>query len=106
MRAHAKGAIIMAFENPDEVELSSLQRIKLKLFGYFLAGTIRKQGWKAEIPQYAFRCKIHGIVRNTPQGHGHLLLCPLCLRDKMSSTSTEDLVSDISDQIQFKVPEH
>jgi len=95
----------MALENPDEVSLSSLQRVKLRLFGCSQVGTIRKQGWKAEAPLYAFRCEYHGIVKSTPQGHGHLLICPLCLRDE-TSRGAEDLVLDVADQIQSIVPEH
>ena len=95
----------MALENPEE-SLSSLQRVKLRLFGCSQVGYIRKQGWTAEAPLYAFRCEIHGIVRSTPQGHGHLLMCPLCLRDETSSKLAEDLVLDVSDQIQSIVPEH
>jgi hypothetical protein len=96
----------MALESPDEVSLSSLQRVKLKLFGCSHVGYIRKQGWTAEAPFYAFICEIHGVVRNTPQGHGRFLICPLCLRDEMSSKLAEDLVLDISDQIQSVVPEN
>ena len=95
----------MALKNPEE-SLSSLQRVKLRLFGCSHVGTIRKQGWTAEAPLYAFRCEIHGIVRSTPQGHRHLLMCPICLHDEMSSTSAEDLVLDVADQIQSLVPEH
>ncbi len=95
----------MALESPDEVSLSSLQRVKLKLFGYSQVGYIRKQGWKAEAPFYAFICEIHGVVRNTPQGHGHLLICPLCLRDE-KSYRVEDHVLDVAGQIQSVVPEH
>ena len=95
----------MALENPDEVTLSSQQRVKLRLFGCSQVGTIRKQGWKAEAPLYAFNCEIHGIVRNTTQGHGLLLICPLCLRDE-TSHGAEDLVPDVADQIQSVVPEN
>ena len=95
----------MTLENLDEISLSSLQRVRLRLFGCSQVGTIRKQGWKAEAPLYAFNCEIHGIVRNTPQGHGQLLICPFCPRDEMSR-GAEDLVPDVADQIQSVVPEN
>ena len=101
----ASGANLMALSNPEEVSLSSLQRVRLKLFGCSQVGYIRKQGWTAEAPLYAFRCEIHGVVRNTPQGHGHLLICPLCLRDEISHRA-EDLAPDVVDQIPSVIPEN
>jgi hypothetical protein len=45
--------------------------------GEFL-GFMTRPGWSGELPCYRFRCPVHGIVENYPQGHDEVLLCPHC----------------------------
>jgi len=40
-----------------------------------------KEGWKAPIPHYAFRCPIHGIVVNYAHGFNQRLECPECRKE-------------------------
>jgi len=61
-----------------EPELSLLHRIQLTLTGYAPTGARRRSGWKGDLQFYAFRCPVHGIVENYPQGHSRTLRCPRC----------------------------
>ena len=45
--------------------------------GEFL-GFLRRSGWSGELPYYRFKCPVHGMVENYPQGYHELLLCPHC----------------------------
>jgi len=65
----------------EEVELSPLQRLRLKLFGKVPVGYRQKQGWRAPIMHYAFRCPIHGVVVDYKHGFKNRLSCPLCLEE-------------------------
>ena len=61
------------------LELSLIQKLRLRLFGRVLVGWRSRRLWRAELPFYAFRCPIHGIVEDYPQGYDGRLDCPLCL---------------------------
>jgi len=37
-----------------------------------------RPGWRGELQFYAFRCPVHGLVENYPQGYGEVLVCPEC----------------------------
>ena len=60
-------------------ELSLIQKLRLRLFGRVLVGWRNRRLWRAELPFYAFRCPIHGIVEDYPHGYHGRLDCPLCL---------------------------
>jgi hypothetical protein len=45
--------------------------------GEFL-GFLTMPEWKGELPYNRFKCTIHGIVDNYPQGYDEALLCPYC----------------------------
>jgi hypothetical protein len=45
--------------------------------GEFL-GFLTRSGWSGELPYYRFRCPVHGLVENYPQGYDEILLCPHC----------------------------
>jgi len=60
-------------------ELTYIQKLRLRLFGRVLVGWRSRRLWRAELPFYAFRCPIHGIVEDYPHGYHYRLDCPLCL---------------------------
>jgi hypothetical protein len=63
-----------------EPELSLIQQIQLLITGSAPTETRRRPGWKGELQFYAFRCPVHGIVENYPQGHSRTLNCPICIK--------------------------
>jgi hypothetical protein len=60
-----------------------LNRLKMQLSGYVYTGHRRKQGWKGPLPFYTFKCPIHGIVENYPQGFAGKLFCPKCSEESI-----------------------
>jgi hypothetical protein len=60
------------------LDLSSVQRLRLRLFGRVFVGWGSRRGWRSELPFYAFRCPVHGIVEDYPHGYHGRLDCPLC----------------------------
>ncbi len=60
-------------------ELSTIQKLRLRIFGHVPVGTRRKEGWSAAIMHYAFKCPIHGIQVDYPHGFREELRCPKCL---------------------------
>jgi len=60
------------------VELTLVQKIILKLSGRVFTEYRLKPGWKAPIAFYAFKCPVHGIVEDFPQGYNNRLECPKC----------------------------
>lgn len=60
------------------LKLSLAQRIQLKVTGAAPTGRRSRPGWKGELQFYAFRCPVHGLVENYPQGYGEVLVCPEC----------------------------
>ena len=61
------------------VELSFVQRIKLRLFGNVYVGDRLEERWNSSIPCYAFMCKEHGLQIGYAVGYANLLLCPKCM---------------------------
>jgi hypothetical protein len=64
--------------------LTLLQRLQLRLTGSVRVGWMRRPGWKEELPLYAFRCSIHGIVVNYPHGFSGRLECPHCQGERIT----------------------
>ena len=62
--------------------LGIINNIRLKIFGTCKVGVTKEEGWKGELPLYAFKCQTHGLVYTTPQGHHHRLICPECIEQK------------------------
>jgi len=58
-----------------------LDRLRLRLSGYVYVGDRMKEGWKAPIPHYAFKCPKHGTVVNYAHGFNQRLECPECRRE-------------------------
>jgi hypothetical protein len=79
------GIVIMAHpkENLGDIvsqglKLSLAQRLQLKVTGAVPTERRSHPGWKGELQFYAFRCPVHGLVENYPQGYGEVLVCPEC----------------------------
>ncbi len=64
----------------DTSGLSLSQRIKLRLNGKVYVGDHREEGWKTNLPVFAFRCRKHGLQLGYPSGYAQLLLCPECIK--------------------------
>ena len=64
----------------DKAELSLIEKIVLKLNGAVYVGHLTRPGWSGRLPFYIFRCPVHGLVENYPQGYHGRLDCPLCLQ--------------------------
>jgi len=60
------------------LKLSLAQRIQLKVAGSAPTERRSRPGWRGELQFYAFRCPVHGLVENYPQGYGEVLVCPEC----------------------------
>ncbi|HEC65571.1 MAG TPA: hypothetical protein ENI23_09765 [bacterium] len=60
------------------VELSFIQRVKLRLFGIVFTERRARSGWKGALPFYAFECPVHGVVEDYPHGYRGVLRCPQC----------------------------
>jgi hypothetical protein len=60
-------------------DLSSVQKLRFKLFGRVFVGLRNRRGRGASLPFYAFKCPVHGIVEDYPHGYHGRLDCPLCL---------------------------
>lgn len=58
-----------SFQIPlEDIGLSLVQRIKLRLFGFVYVGDRMEKGWSNTLPYYAFRCNNHGIQYGYPVG--------------------------------------
>jgi len=66
----------------DEVELSLFKKFVLRLNGSVYVGLRTRPGWRGSLPFYLFRCPIHGLVENYPQGHHGRLDCPICQQEE------------------------
>ena len=64
-----------------EEPLSWSQRLRLRLFGHVSVGYRMKEGWRAPIEHFAFRCPVHGIVVDYPHGVREVLRCPKCCEE-------------------------
>ena len=83
------------------IKLNLIQKAKLELFGSSKIGHIKKKGWKEQVPVYAFNCKKHGIVYNTPKGHMSRLICPECQEEKVLDENIVDQTTlQLKDTIQ------
>jgi len=60
------------------VRLSPLQRIRLLVTGTVPTSRRSRPGWRGSLQFYAFRCPVHGLMENYPQGYGRVLRCPHC----------------------------
>ncbi len=60
------------------VRLSPVQRIKLLIMGAVPTSRRSRPGWSGSLQFYAFRCPVHGLVENYPQGYEGVLRCPYC----------------------------
>ena len=65
------------------IELSTFQKLRLRIFGHVKVGTRMKKGWRAPIMHYAFKCPKHGIVEDYPHGFRHELRCPKCTEERL-----------------------
>jgi len=60
------------------VNLSLIQRIWLLVTGAAPTSRRSRPGWSGSLQFYAFRCPVHGLVENYPQGYERVLKCPYC----------------------------
>ena len=60
------------------MKLSIPQLIKLRLGGHVYVGHRQRNGWRAPLPHYAFKCPVHGPVESYPHGYEQRLECPQC----------------------------
>ena len=60
------------------LKLSLAQRLQLKVTGAVPTERRSRHGWRGELQFYAFKCPVHGLVENYPQGYGEVLVCPEC----------------------------
>ena len=63
------------------IRLTPRQRSMAALGFKVPLGKHRKPDWTGDLPFYAFKCKLHGVVVNYPQGHAQILRCPECDRE-------------------------
>ena len=66
----------------DEVELSLIEKIVLKLNSAVYVGHRTRPGSSGSLPFNIFQCPVQGLVENYPQGYHGRLDCPLCLQEK------------------------
>ncbi|MCK4702888.1 hypothetical protein KAT55_05980 [Candidatus Bathyarchaeota archaeon] len=62
------------------VRLSLLQKIRLLVTGAVPTSRRSRTGWSGSLPFYAFKCPVHGLVENYPQGYERVLRCPYCYK--------------------------
>jgi hypothetical protein len=62
-----------------------VRRLKVKILGKAFVGRRIREGWKAALPFYAFKCQVHGLVETWPSGWAQVLLCPLCIEALMKA---------------------
>ena len=60
------------------IRLNLLQRIKLMITGAVPTSRRSRPGWTGSLQFYAFKCPVHGLVENYPQGYEKALRCPYC----------------------------
>ena len=64
--------------------LSSLQRIILRVRGSVFLEAISLRGWTQKLPLYLFKCSKHGYQISYPTGHMMVLYCPKCFHEEQS----------------------
>ncbi len=76
-------------EIPDEIsdvtqpleinrDLNFIQKLKVHVFRRVYVGEIQEEGWNGALPNYAFKCPVHGLQYNYPSGWNKILKCPEC----------------------------
>lgn len=73
----------------DEIHLSIFQKFKLYITGIVYTTHRKRDGWKAELPFYAFKCPNHGLVENYPHGYRNTLTCPKCNKQSKKLKQTK-----------------
>lgn len=66
-----------------ELKVSLLQRIRLKLWGVAYVFHARKEGWSGELPFYIVKCGKHGYFLDYSHGYAEYFLCPSCLKEEV-----------------------
>ena len=61
------------------IELTLLQKFRLRLFGKSFIKNIRLNNWTDALPIYAFRCPMHGLQISYPMGWEKKLICEECI---------------------------
>ena len=67
--------------------LSLVQRISQKILGYAYIDHLLLEGWTEKIPFYIFKCEKHDFQLGYPHGHNMNLLCPDCLKERLTELS-------------------
>ena len=77
---------LWAFRWDDDVyfvRVGFWKKLKLKLFGRTYLCHIEREGWRAPLPIFLFRCEKHGIYAiDYPHGYSQYLLCPKCFEEE------------------------
>ncbi len=69
--------------------LNFVQKISQKIWGYVFIDYVLIEGWSEKTPFYLFRCEKHGLELGYPHGHDMNLLCPDCLKEKLTEISNK-----------------
>lgn len=59
-------------------DLSFIQKLTIRVFRMVYVGEIQEEGWNKALPNYAFKCPVHGLQFNYPSGWNKILKCPEC----------------------------
>ena len=70
--------------------LSSLQRVILRVRGSVFLEAISLRGWTEKLPLYLFKCSKHGYQISYPTGHMMVLYCPKCFHEEQNSEAELD----------------
>ena len=70
--------------------LSSLQKIILRVRGSVFLEAFSLRGWTEKLPFYLFKCDKHGYQISYPTGHMMILYCPKCLHDEQHSKANQN----------------
>jgi hypothetical protein len=60
----------------EDLKLSFLQRLRLRMYGRVSVGYRQMPGWKGPLEFFAFRCPKHGVQIDYEHGYNHRLDCP------------------------------
>lgn len=66
------------------------EKIKFHRCDAVLIGFEKKEGWKAELPFYRFKCDIHGEQIDYEHGYGQVLYCDKCQDDIVQARRRKD----------------
>lgn len=87
------------------IELSLLQRFKLRLNGTVYLFDVKRVGGKGSLPFYAFKCPVHGIVSDYPHGYKKVLRCPYCKPKSTHPDLVPLVVEEVLDGPKQKMPQ-